>query len=256
MVFEFVVAVKAAEFFNYTALTLRPQKIYEFFLQSKDSNAEDKPPEIKTYRYKENVPFLSNLTGTSRVLGGDKVLFLSKEIPALHATDWVESLVLSGNALLQLTSDQPDAETQQINDKASDLPVFIHQADVPPIVPPKGLVGVPAKGITLSSDIPDNVFAFIQLSPLRNDDDDFSFIDKASGHPKTAHPVFQIRFKNRATIWQYLKKDTGAVYSEELKPLPLTYFGNAGNKQKPSAGLVEARKSGDKVTQLVSNIFI
>ena len=255
-IFEFVVTVKAAEFFNYTALTLRPQKIYEFFLQSKAPNAEDKPPEIKIYRYKENVPFLSNLTGASRVLGGDKTLFLSKEIPELQATDWVESLVLLGGGLWQLTGDQPKAGKLQLNVKVADFPVFVHQADVPPIVPPLGLNGAPAKGILLSKDIPDNVFALIQLSPLRNDDEDFSFIDKNSGHAKKKHPVFQIRFKNRSTIWQYLKKDTGAVDSEEQNPLPLTYFGNAGNKQKPSAGLVEARKSGDKITQLVSNIFI
>jgi hypothetical protein len=249
---EFVVTVKDAAFFNYTTLTLRPQKIYSFLLPSDDSN---RLPTL--YRYKENVPVLSNVTGATRLLNAKKSLFLSKEIPAVQNSDLVESLVLASGGLWQLTSDPPNPKTQQLNSKATDLPVFVHQADVPPIVPPLGLMGVPAKGIQLSNDIPDTVFALIQLSPLRNDDDDFSFIDKNTQLAKTQHPVFQIRFKNRATIWQYLKKENGALVSEEPEPLPLTYFGNAaGNKQKPFAGLVEARKSGDKITQLVSNIFI
>jgi hypothetical protein len=243
-VFEFIVTVKNASVYNYTALTLRPQKIYELYHQ----------PEDKTYRYKENVSVLSNLTGASRAIGSDKGLFMSKEIPFLANDDQVESLFLSNGALVQLTGDQPGAGTEEIHAQATDLPVFVHQGDVPVIVPPSGLVGAPARGILLTDDIADNVFALLRLSAVRIDDGDFSFID-GSGHAKATHPVFQIRFKNRSTFWQYLNKVTGVGDFTELKPLPLTYFGNAGTKQKPSEGLVKAVKSGSKITQLVSGIY-
>ena len=198
--YEFVVTVRHADVLNYTALTLRPQKIYEIYHQ----------PEDKIYRYKENVPVLSNLTGAARGTGSDKALFLSKEIPALAADDQVEALVLSGNALVQLTSDQPAASTQSLHDPATSLPVFVHQGDVPAIVPPSGLVGAPARGVRLSSEITDKVFTLIRLSAVRVDDGDFSLID-SSGQAKEPHPVFQVRFKNRSTIWQYLNKRTGVV---------------------------------------------
>jgi hypothetical protein len=99
------------------------------------------------------------------------------------------------------------------------------------------------------------VFALIRLSAVRADDGDFSLID-SSGHAKTTHPVFQVRFKNRSTVWQYLNKRTGIVDATEPHPLPLTYFGNAGTKQKPSAGLVKAVQSGTKIIQLVSEVFV
>ena len=243
--FEFIVKVRHPAFYNYSALTLRPQKIYELYHQ----------PEDKTYRYKENVPLLSNLTGASRGTGADKVLFLSAELPALAADDQAEALFVAGAALLQLTGDQPGASSQQIAAQATDLPVFLHQADRQAIVPPAGLVGAPGRGIQLTDDIPDDVFILIRLSSLRPDDTDFSFID-SNGQAKSDSPVFEVRFKNRSSIWRYLDKSTGAEISVENEPLPLTYFGNAGTKQKPSAGLVKAERSGGKVTQLVSEIYI
>jgi hypothetical protein len=257
-VLEFVVTVKDAAFFNYTALTLRPQKIYEFFVQSPRSS-EDQPPEIKVFRYKENVPVLSNETGTTRQLGGKNALFLSQKFPESHPTDLIEFLVVSGNELLQLISDDPAILPHSLGPNAADLPVFVHQADVPAIVPPSGVTGVPTKGIQLSSEIPDNVFALVQLSPLLDDNDDFSFVDKDSGLAKAAHPIFQIRFKNRSTFWQYLKKENGEVIPEAPKLLPLTYFGNAGSKQKPSVDFVEPQKNKDdntKISKLVSKVFV
>ncbi|MCP5245934.1 MAG: hypothetical protein H6937_08290 [Burkholderiales bacterium] len=242
--FEFMITVKSAAFYNYTALTLRSQKIYELYHQAED----------RIYRYKENVPVLSNLTGVSRGTGSTKALFLSKEFPRFPIDDKVESLGISGGALLQLTGDSPGANTEPISAQVTDFPVFIHQRDVPGIVPPAGFGRVPSQGLQLSSDIDDKVYAFIRLSARRADDEDFSFID-SGGDAKRSNPVFQVRFKNRLTFWQYLNKRTGAIINIEPKPLPLTYFGNAGTKQKPSEGLVKAVKSGDKITQLVSEIF-
>jgi hypothetical protein len=245
LVFEFVVTVRNASFLNYTSRTLEPQKVSEFYY----------PPEDQTYRYRSNVPVLSNTAGASRTLGGQKALFLSKEIPAITPGDKVEALVLSGNDLLQLTEDQPNAGTVSIHTPATEIPIFVHQGDVPPIVPPSGLVGAPERGILLSGDTPDTVFALIRLSAVRGDDPDFSCVD-GNGVPKTAHPVLQCRFKNRLTIWRYINKHNNQVTSEPT-PLPLTYFGNAGTKQKPTAAdLVKVEKTGSKITQLVSEIFV
>lgn len=242
---EFAVTVQNNSFLNYTALTLQTQKIHELYDKTQD----------KTYRYKENVPVLSNLTGASRVTGINKSLFLSKEYAELTDDDSVESLVISGGALLQLTGDQPGAGSQQLDTQATNFPVFVHQGDVPAIVPPAELIDMPKHGIMLSDDIPDDIFALIRLSAVRPNDSDFSFIDD-NGRAKTPHPIFQIRLKNRSTIWQYLNKKTNTVTSTELNPLPLTYFGNAGTKQKPSEGWVKADKNGTKITRLVSEIFV
>src|SRR5262249_53281469 len=157
----------------YTSLTFRPQKIYELF------NTTDSV----TYRYKENVPFLSNLSGATRGAGPNKTLFLSSEIPAPTSKDPVEGLVQAGGALLQLTGDDPGGTKQQIGAPASALPAFVHQADAPVIVPPAGLAGAPARGVRLSTDITDDVFALISLTAVRGDDDSFSFVDGA-GAPK------------------------------------------------------------------------
>ncbi|WP_027159960.1 hypothetical protein [Methylobacter luteus] len=245
--FEFIVTVTHADFFNYTALTLPPRKIDAFYHQAED----------KTYRYKTNIFVLSNLTGASRDAGSNKTLFLSSPYSAGNEADKVEYLVLSDGGLVQLTSDSDvtDPISQQLNADATVLPVFVHQDDVPAIVPPPGLVEAPERGLLLTSDIPDDVFALIRLSPIRADDNDFSFIDD-NGIAKEHHPIFQVRFKNRSTFWRYINKNTRTVNSTEPDPLPLTYFGNAGPKQKPSEGLVKAEKSGTKITRLLSEIFI
>ena len=242
-IFEFIVTTTHRSFFDYTALTLRPQKVYEL------TNSADGV----TYRYKENVPVLSNLTGTTRGTGANKSLFLSSEIPSQG--DQVESLVLSGGALLQLTSDGPNPATQQLDAQATNGPAYVHQADAPAIVPPQGLSGAPARGVRLSADITDDVFALLSVTAVRADDADFSFVD-AAGAPKADHPVYQVRFKNRSTVWKYLNKRTGAVDTTEASPLPLTYFGNAGTKQKPSEGFVKADMTGTKITRLVSEIYV
>jgi hypothetical protein len=245
-VLSFVVSVADGEMFDYTALTWRTQGLYEAF------NPNDTSPDRIVYRYKESVPVLSNLTGTTRVSGA--VLYLSQEIPAASASDAVEALILSAGALEQLTSDNPGATTQMLASDATKLPVFVNQGDAPPITPPAGVTGAPARGIQLSQDIADDVFAFIMLTAVRGDNDAFSFVDGA-GAPKNPWPIFNVRFKNRSTLWTYLDKQTGAVSATEAAPLPLTYFGNAGTRQKPSRGIVKAQMSGVKVTQLISEIY-
>lgn len=96
--------MKDGRLFEYTVFTLRPQRIYESYYEPDDLN----------YRYKENVPVLSNLTGATRGTAPDQSLFLSREYRSLTADDQVEALGLSGNALVQLTSDGPNATTQAL----------------------------------------------------------------------------------------------------------------------------------------------
>jgi len=244
-VLEFIISTTRLPLFDYTALTLRPQRVYELL----------NPTDGVTYRYKENVPVLSNLSGANRGAGPNLALFLSREIPGGNAADGVESLVLSGRALMQLTSDNPGAATQQLAAQVTDFPVFVHQGDAPAITPPAGLIGAPARGVQLTSDVTNDVFALIQLTAVRGDNDVFSFVDGA-GAPKAAPPAFQVRFKNRSTVWTYRDNKTGAVTSTSPNPLPLSYFGNAGTKQKPSRGHVKAEMSGAKVTRLISEIYV
>jgi hypothetical protein len=243
-VLSFVVSVADGQVFNYTALTLRPQRIFELV------DPADTTPERMTYRYKENVPVLSNAAGTTR---GEN-LFLSREIPGSSANDPVEALVTIGSALAQLTSDNPGATTQQLG-PAAKLPAYVSQADVPAIVPPAGISGAPARGVVLSPDIPDDVFALIRLAAVCDGNDRFSFAD-ATGTPKNPPPVYQVRLKNRSTTWVYRKKETGTVLSTEANPLPLTHFGNAGFGRKPSPGVITMEQTGGKITRLISEIYV
>ena len=242
-IFNFVVAVSDSRFHDYTALTLRSQKIYEVY------NNSDKT----VYRYKENVPYLSNLTGMARGSGSNKSLFLSREFP-LATDNQIESLLVSGSDLKQLTSDDPNATPQLLGVKA-ELPIYLHQGDILPIVPPPGLPGVPPRGIRLTEEVGDDVFALLSLTAERPGNSEFSFID-GQGHSKAPHPIYQIRFKNRSTFWRYMDKRTGATNSTEANPLPLTYFGTVGSKPKPSEGLVKAEKIDTKITRLISEIYV
>lgn len=246
-VFYFAITVTDSRFFDYTALTLLPRTIYDCYYE----------PEKTVYRYKENVPLLSNLTGSTREIpAGNKLLFLSRQIPAALATDdGVESMFVSGKALEQLTSDN-QSNTQQLAPDKNNLPVFLHQGDVQNISPPAGLSGAPLRGVRLADGIANDVFALICLTADKAPDPDFNFID-GSGKAKDKYPVYQVRFKNRSTYWTYLDKITGTAQPGGTAPLPLTFYGNAAiTTQKPSAGMIKVEKNGTGISKLVSEIYI
>lgn len=243
-VFTFILTITDPDFYTYTSLTFLSHKIVELYYQPTD----------KILRFKENIPVFTNLTGVSRVLNGEKLLFLSKEIPASDANDKVEFFNISGGALVQLTSDQPGAATQQINADAAVMALFINQKDTPPIVPPAGLTVPIENGILLTPEIPDNVFGLIHISAKNPSDPDYSCT--TSGHVKVSFPVFQLRFKNRSAFWKYLNKNTGAEVSESSAPLPLTSSGNAGvNKRKPSEQTVKVHYQNNDPTKRIMKIF-
>lgn len=243
LVFTFTIEIQDPAFFSYTALTLQDRKISECY----------SPGDNKIYRYKENVPVFSNLTGVPRGNGPSKQLFLSKEFQAITAEDKVECLVISGNTLLQLTGDQPGAATNQLNASAQSSPVYYHQNDVPLIVPPPGLAGAPERGIELTSEIPDNVFGIISIAAVKPGDPDYSCT--TGGLARVNHPVFQIRFRNRSLTWAYFNKNNGNPVSESATPLPLSFSGNAGTKQKPSSGVIKATHEGNNPANRIERIF-
>lgn len=242
---DFVVTVRSADFFNYTALTLMPQHIYELYHKPTD----------RTYRYKENVAVLSNLTGTPHGTGPGKQFFLSSNTPEFAGDEQIEALVVSKGALLQLTRDQSKDNARELSSDVNKWPVFVHQGDVPAIVPPDGLEGAPARGIELTGDIPITVFALIRMSVAQIYANDFRYVD-ADGHVKTSNPVYLVHFKNRSTRWRYINKVTNVEESITSDTRPLTYFGIAAAMPKPSVGLVKKEKDTDGNTQIVSEIFI
>jgi hypothetical protein len=249
LVFEFLLTIRDADFYNYTALTLLPRIIHNLYYSE----------EKEVYRYKENIPVFSNLTGASRGADPDRILFLSKEIPLSAAEDKAEFLNLSGDNLLQLVSDQPGDLFDSFSLPAEKMPVFFNQDDYPAIVAPQGLAGVPGKGIRLNDQIPDNVYALIRISPENPINPEFSCIT-ASKLVKDKSPVFQIRFRNRCTYWKYLDKISGSVKSESIKPLPLTAFGNAAeSSRKPGPSAIKVKfddkDPGKRIIRIYSEIY-
>ncbi len=243
-VFTFILTITEPDFYTYTSLTFINHKIVELYYPAKD----------KILRFKENIPVFTNLTGVSRVLNGEKLLFLSKEIPTPDANDKVEFLNITAGALVQLTSDQPGAAFQQIAASAAGMPLFINQKDTPPLIPPAGLSGNPKNGILLSPEIPDHVFGLIHISANNPTDPDFSCT--TARHVKASFPVFQLRFKNRSAFWKYLNKNTGAEVTESTAALPLTSSGNAGvNKRKPSEQAVKVKYQNNDPTKRILKIF-
>jgi len=242
-VYSFVITVKSAEFYKYTSLTLMSRGIYELYYA----------PEDKIYRYKENVPVFSNLTGASRGVGPNKSIFLSREIPVTAPTDKAEFLNIAAGALVQLISSQPGATTQQINAVANKMPVFVHQNDAPVIIPPAGLTGTPGRGILLNNEIPDDLFGIINIAVTNPVDSDFGCT--TAGIAKEVAPVFQIRFKNRSAFWKYLNKNTGVPVSESSTPFPFTNTGNAGAKKKPGDSSVKVKFQNDDPNLRIEKIY-
>lgn len=273
--FEFVVTVRNADFFNYTALTLRKQKIHELYHQAED----------KTYRYKENVFLFSNETGTSKSLHvspslptGEDVRFLSRPIPAFigTATYQIESLVGAlHQALVDLpTAAPPSAGWSTIADPTKQ-PIYAHQDDAPAIVFPSGLTNVPQRGVELTPDLPDDLFALIRIKTLVPTNNPFSLLLTTNLAPPAPSvlrsPIFEIRFKNRSTVWKYYNKTTQVAESNSGGLFPLTYSGNAyvkanpdptptfTRRQPPSVASIKVTPDTNdpsKITELISEIFV
>jgi hypothetical protein len=255
--FEFHVRAAAFDYAAYTAMTLRPQTVVDVA----------DPADGSIHRYKANVPVLSNLTGAGRGNGAAKRLFLSTEYAGSAAGDGVEALVTSGTQVRQLTGDPPGAPFHVLGAR-SELPVYVHQGDVPAIVPPAGSTGAPPRGVELATitrtrpsetpGVPPDVVAIIRLAPRRSDDNAFSFAN-ANGSVRTPTRVFEMHLRNRWTTRRYRNQRGGGITSTDASPTPLTYFGNEGTDRSPRAdALAVERDSNDptRVTQLISEIYV
>lgn len=241
-VFDFTVTVRDPEFFNYTALTLWKRDIYEI------------KKEERLFRFKENVFLFSNLNGVQN----SGKLFLSKSYPQWNpANVWpAEAILTDGADLVQLTGDYPGSGVplRRVLGPATGFPLFVNTEDVPLTAAPPGLSGVPPRGVELRDEWPRDLFALIRVAAKRPGDPDFSLVDR--NVPEG--PVFELHFKNRSTRWRYFKKNDQSFVAEEPAPLPLTFSGNAGTRQKPSAGLVKAEYDSPqtkRITELVSEIY-
>lgn len=235
---EVVTEVQHPDFLQYTALTLPGRRIFEI------------QHEGELYRFKERVPVFSNSTGTTRHLGGstDPQLYLSGEIPNLDgsAAYPAEALVLDGAALYQAMRDTPagiPAGDRHLVDANKDTrPVYAHQDDAPPITPPAGLAGAPLRGITLTAELPDNIFAMIRIDAMPAAAD-FQLL--SGGMPKTKPPVFEIHFKNRSTFWRYFDQPSNQfqVDTSVAQPIPLTFFGQPGPFKPPPDTTIRRKKA-------------
>jgi hypothetical protein len=262
--FEFFVTVVAPDYANYTPQPLARPGVTPTTIPSLSPQpivtVVDPVPDpvtsaLQVHRYKANVPVLSNLTGVARGAGAAMRLYLSRDYPAASTDDAVEALVSVGDELRQRIGDPPNAQLNVVGPK-SDLPIFLHQGDVPSITPPAGSTGAPAFGIELNNDTPPNITAVIRLAPRRPTGSPFNFADPdGSPHPR----VFEVHLQNRWTTWKYHSKSDGSLTSTEAGPLPLTYFGNAGTKQKPSSAAIGAEfdnQNPPRITRLVSDIYV
>ena len=243
--FEFTLRVVDADFSGYTAYGLIVPASADAFETSTQ----------RVLRFRSDAALYSNVTGCARGAGGAKQLFLSREVPARQATDRIESIVNDGGALVQLLSDPPAPETVVLGAAVMDLPAFATHADIPAIAPLSGLVGaLPPQGIQLPDGAPADTLALIRIVAVRSDDPDFSCT--AGGVAKPVAPVFQLRFKNRRTLWRrYSKSSPGSLLGEE-GPFPLTYAGNPSTAQKPTARTVKLDRDGSAITNIVSEVFM
>lgn len=250
--FGFVATLQSGDFLNYTALTIRKQKILEIAYGE------------TVRRYKENVFVFSNNTGERRTINNQTWHCLSKEIPALDgATPYpAEAFATDGTALFQTLRDtaagMPNADRHTVGAAKNTLPVYAHQDDVPTLTLPDATT---LRGVELSDDLPDDTFAVIHIDASTSNTD-FKIVD-SNNLPFSTCPVFEIHFKNRSTFWRYYNKTTG-VFDDEpwpATPLPLTFNGNPTpvtphrKKGTPASMTIKMDPTGLLIDQLYSDII-
>ncbi len=243
--FEFTLRIVDPDFLAYTAYGLTVPASVDAY----------GTPTRRVLRFRSDAALYSNLTGCARGTGGAKQLFLSMEVPARQGTDRIEYIVKYLGALVQLLADPPAPATVVLGPVVGDLPAFATHADIPAVAALPGVVGaLPSRGILLPDGAPRDTFALIRIVAIRATDPDFSCT--VGGVAKPVAPVFQLRFKNRRTLWRRFSKSTPGTKLSEAGPFPLTYAGNPSTAQKPATGAVKLDRAGAAITNIVSEIFM
>lgn len=230
--FEVFATVESADFMNYTSLTLSRPKIVEIQHGG------------QIFRYKELALLLGNSNGVKKTVSGTDLLCLSTTIPAFVSGPVypVESFVLDGAVLYQADRDTAQAPPADWNALGTlPRPVYVHQDDAPLLTLPDGST---LRGIELTNELPDDIFALIRIDVMPADTD---FQILSGGIPKTPAPVFEIHFKNRSTFWRY-------VNPPDQQYLPLTIYGNPGpSKPVTGGGTVKRKKATPSMLTIAPN---
>ncbi len=248
---EFVIVPTDPRFANYTALTLRGQKIEAFEYKEKD--------EIKRFRVKYNVFVFTNKGKTTR--------FLSEKIPTLTANQVeLEAFFIANGKVSQIAHqvirkvERNGEQTEEIEGVVDNiekpingsLPLFVNQEDIAnqeitflttETLPDGGVVVVEetqtVQGVVLSENIPDNVFALLRIDPSTP-----HFNDPAQP------PQFEVHFKSRSTYWRYFDKTTNGykIGSPDFwSPLTLN-GGRAGKRKATTEAIIIRREKVDDET--------
>ena len=245
IVMEFTLHIVDPNFLAYTAYGLRAPATATVFQTTTN----------RTIRYRAHASLYSNLTGATRGAGANKRLFLSREFVAPTTADRIESIVNDAGALAQLTSDPPSSTRVTLAASASDQPVYANHADLQTLTAPSNIVGsVPDRGIELPEGVSNDVYALVRIGMVHATDPDMSCT--AAGVPKTTAPVFQIRFKNRRTLWRYFNGRQPTTALSESGPHPLTYLGNPTSTQKPPIGSIKIDGDPAAITNIISEVYV
>ena len=208
----------------------------------------------KVLRYRADAALYSNLTGCKRGSGDGLQLFLSREIPARQSTDRVEFIVNDAGALVQLLADPPAPNTVQLGPDVAALPAFATHADVSALTaPPTVIDPVPPSGILLPEGAPGDTHALIRIAAHHPSDEDLGCT--SGGTAKPVSPRFQLRFKNRFTLWRRFERSSPLTAPTDEGPFPLTHRGNPSTGPKPSGHAVKLDRAGTAIQSIVSEIY-
>lgn len=211
------------------------------------------PKTGRPHRFRAYGALFSNLGGCSRGAGPNKQLFLSREIPPYRAQHRVDQIVQRDGSLLQLLSDAPYETLVRLGEDVRALPGFATHADVPLSTPPGALIPqAPPLGFELPAGAPDDTHALIRIRARRPSDEDFSCVRGGELRPRA--PRFQLRLKNRHTLWRRIAHGRPRRAPVEEGPYPLTHVGNPSNGSKPTRHALRVERVGRAVQRVVSEI--
>ncbi|MBU3699174.1 MAG: hypothetical protein FGM33_04070 [Candidatus Kapabacteria bacterium] len=243
-VFEFTLGVVDPDFASYTAYGLvvpRTAHVVETSTR-------------RTLLYRSNGSLFSNLTGISRGSGAARQLYLSREYPARNASDRIESLVRDSGRVFQRLSDPPQPRYALIG-AAAELPVFAHHGDVPDLEARSGIVGdIPSKGILLPDGAPSDSIALLRIAARHPSNSHFSCT--SDGRARAQAPVFQVRLKNRQTMWRTVSRSNISASQAISGPYPMTMYGTVGPGNAPPGNQMFLDQTAVGISDLVRQRFI